>query len=108
VSLLGNVANASSGALTFSARQKLALAMAFTTPQSRSLTALLPTVFARAALFHPRWMGAWTFWALLAGLIIAAGLVLRALLVAVSLDEDAEGSPAPEPDTRFNRGSPSG
>jgi hypothetical protein len=108
VSLLGNVANASSGALTFGGRQKLALAMAFTAPRSRSLIALLPTVFARAALFHPGWMGAWTFWALLAGLVIAAGLVLRALLAAGSLDDDAEGSPAPEPDTSFTRDSPTG
>lgn len=33
--------------------------------QPRSVLAQLPTIFARAAMFHPRWVEAWTFWVLL-------------------------------------------
>ena len=70
-----------SGALTLSGKpSNLALAMIFSAPRSRSLIALLPTVFARAALFHPGWMGAWTFWALLVGLLVAAASALRSML----------------------------
>lgn len=88
VNLLGSASGPYSGALTLSGkRSNLALAMLFSAPRSRSLIALLPTVFARAALFHPGWMGAWTFWALLAGLVVAAALSLRSLLLGAGLDE---------------------
>jgi hypothetical protein len=88
LNLLGSAARSSSGALTVDGRRtNRAAAMVFATPHPQSLIAMLPTVFSRAALFHPRWIGAWTFWALMAGLVLAAGLVLRALLAAVTVDD---------------------
>ena len=42
----------------------------------RTALSLVPDIFRRAALFHPRWVGAWTFWVLL-GLLL---LVVPALL----------------------------
>lgn len=33
--------------------------------QPRSVLTQLPTIFSRAAVFRPRWVGAWTFWVLL-------------------------------------------
>jgi hypothetical protein len=90
VNLLGSTSGPVSGALTLNGkRSNLALAMIFSAPRSQSLIALLPTVFARAALFHPRWIGAWTFWALLVGLVISAALVLRSILVAQDMDDQA-------------------
>jgi hypothetical protein len=91
VDLLGSASNPTSGALTLGGKaSNLALAMLFSTPRPRSLVALLPTVFARAALFHPGWMGAWTFWALLVGLVVAAALALRSMLTAAAEDELAD------------------
>ncbi|NLT05440.1 MAG: hypothetical protein GXY03_03925 [Solirubrobacterales bacterium] len=55
------------------------MTLVFTRPGS-SAASLLPTVFDRAALFRPGWVGAWVFW-LLAGLVLLAvpGLLAGAL-----------------------------
>jgi hypothetical protein len=52
----------------------------------RSLLAALPTVFDRAALFRPSWVGSWTYYVLL-GLVLplAFGLVLFLLIRAETL-----------------------
>ena len=52
--------------------------MEFSRPHARSALASVPAIFRRAALFHPRPLGAWTFWTLLVLLLTA----LPALLVA--------------------------
>jgi hypothetical protein len=48
----------------------------------RTALSLVPDIFRRAALFHPRWVGAWTFWVLLATLLLVVpgllGLAVRA------------------------------
>lgn len=64
-----------------------ALAVVLRTPHPRSLISLIPTVFRRAALFHPSWMGAWTFWILAAGLAAGVALIALSLLRAEAMDE---------------------
>jgi hypothetical protein len=59
------------------------LTLVFERAHSRSMLAALPDIFERAALWHPGWVGAWTFWGLLA--LVAAGVPLllwRALAAA--------------------------
>jgi hypothetical protein len=53
-----------------------------------TVLSLVPDVFDRAALFHPSWVGAWTFWLVLALLLVAVPLLLvRALRVVDAADE---------------------
>jgi hypothetical protein len=54
------------------------LAIVFDRPDPPSLLGALPAALRRAALFHPGWVGAWTFWALLGGLLGGLLLVLAA------------------------------
>ena len=57
----------------------------------RSTLDLIPDVFQRASLFHPAFVGPWTFWVLAALLLVGVPLLLtRALFSA----EAAEGSDA--------------
>lgn len=63
-----------------------AASLVFLAPRSRSVLGLVPTMMARAALFRPTWMGAWTYWVLLAGLV-AAVLLLGASVVATARAE---------------------
>lgn len=55
------------------------LAFLFLRRHPESLLSLLPTVFRRAALFRPTWVGPWTFWLLLAGVL--AGFLLGGIAV---------------------------
>ena len=57
----------------------------------RSLLAALPDAFDRAALFRPGWIGAWTYWLLLAGLVVGVPLLLAGALSAAS-DQEEPGS----------------
>jgi hypothetical protein len=59
----------------------------FLRPKPRSLLASMPTVFERAALFHWRWMGAWTFWLLSAAVLAAFVLAGLAVARAARCDE---------------------
>jgi hypothetical protein len=48
--------------------------------ERRSALAQLPDSFERAALFHPGWVGAWTFWVLTAAVLLGVpALLVRAL-----------------------------
>lgn len=47
------------------------VAFLFLRRHPESLLSLLPTMFRRAALFRPSWVGPWTFWLLLGGLLAA-------------------------------------
>ncbi|MDQ6749402.1 MAG: hypothetical protein M3Z33_01400 [Actinomycetota bacterium] len=58
----------------------------------RSLLSELPDSFQRAALFRPGWVGAWTFWLLLAALVIGVPALLGRALRAALAEEDAEAS----------------
>ena len=75
----------------------LALALVFTAPHPASVISLIPTIFRRAALFHPAWMGAWVFWALLGAMLAGAILLLATLVNAVAIDERARGELDPPP-----------
>ena len=46
----------------------------------------IPTVFERAALFRPGWVGVWTFWLLAAALLGAFPLAALALTRAIDAD----------------------
>lgn len=52
------------------------LALTFLSRRPSSLFTRLPTAFERAALFHPPFMGAWTFWLLAALVAVAVPLLL--------------------------------
>jgi len=58
----------------------------------RSLLSELPASLERAALFRPGWMGAWTFWLLLAALVIGVPALLGRALREALAEEDAEAS----------------
>jgi len=54
----------------------------------RSLLSEVPDMFERASLFRPGWMGAWTFWLLLAAVAIGVpSLLARALRGALAEEE---------------------
>jgi len=73
------------------------LSLVFTSRESRSRLARLPAVFEHAAHFRPGFVGAWTFWLLLALAAVAAPLLLlRAVRRAVD-EDDRVDAPAPEP-----------
>ena len=59
------------------------ISLVFVRQHKARLLSLLPVIFRRAALFHPAWLGPWTFW-LLGGLFL---LVPVGLALAVSRAE---------------------
>ncbi len=59
----------------------------------RSLLSVAPDIFERAALFRPGWVGAWTFWVLALGVVLAAPALLGWALRAALADEDSEVAP---------------
>ncbi len=83
VALLGAPPDPGSGVLERGGHDLAsAAAVVLLRPHSSSLLSLLGTVFRRAALFRPTWVGAWTFWLLLAALGAAFGLAALALGLA--------------------------
>lgn len=90
VNLLGSAPNPHSGTLRGAGKPNdAALSLLFTAPRHRTVDELLPTIFRRAALFHPRWVGAWTFYALAAALLVSVGwLAWTMFLAADDVDED--------------------
>lgn len=87
MALMGGHPSATSGTLTTS--RGSAIALVFLRPHTQSLFSMLPTVFRRAMLFRPTWVGAWTFW-LLAGALLGA-FAMAALAIARAPATDAEG-----------------
>lgn len=47
----------------------------------------LHTAFGRASLFRPAWVGVWTYWVLLVGLLLAVVAFAAALMAATRIDE---------------------
>jgi hypothetical protein len=93
VTLMGSVPAIGSGVVRSGGTpSKTALAMLFLRPHPQSLLSLLPTVFARAALFRMGWVGAWTFWALTGALLAAFGLGVTAVVLASRSDLRSERS----------------
>jgi hypothetical protein len=64
------------------------IAMVFPRPEPKSVLALVPQMFRRAALFRPGWVGAWTFWLLAALILIGAPLLLARALAGAEDDSD--------------------
>ena len=59
-------------------------------PHEHSLLGSLSLAFSRASLFRPSWVGAWTFWALLA--LLLCTVPLGALAISAALrSEDSDG-----------------
>lgn len=67
-----------------------ALSLRFLREPARSVLSRLPTMFERAALFRPRWVGPWTFWLLLIAVAIGVPLLLAR---ALALAEKAPSAP---------------
>jgi hypothetical protein len=89
VQLLGNngldrIAAARAGTLNGSSRSAIALLLLRRHP--KSLLSLVPTVFSRASLFRPGWVGPWTYWLLSVALLGAFVLGAVALIWAVRSD----------------------
>jgi hypothetical protein len=59
------------------------LTLVFERRKSRSLLAALPDIAGRAALWHPGWVGSWTFWLLLALVLGGVPLLLWRALTGV-------------------------
>jgi hypothetical protein len=64
----------------------LGISLVAIAPNPRSLESQLSTVFSRAALFRPGWVGEWTFWVLLVALVLALGLAGFAVASAAADD----------------------
>jgi hypothetical protein len=75
---------------------RAAISLLFERRDPRSLLSLVPTIFARASLFRPSWVGAWTYWLLSAAFLGAFGLAAVAVARAARSDE-AVHSPQGEP-----------
>jgi hypothetical protein len=52
-----------------------------------SMLSWLSTAFSRASLFRPSWVGSWTFWVLILGLLATFGLGVAATALAASADD---------------------
>jgi hypothetical protein len=61
----------------------------FVRSKPRSTLSLIPDIFQRASLFHPRFVGAWTFWVLAALLLVAVPLLLTRALASAERDDGA-------------------
>ena len=66
------------------------LRLVFARRQGRSVLSQLPDVFHRAALFRPNPVGAWTFWALLAAVLIGVPALLVRALRSAEADAPAD------------------
>jgi hypothetical protein len=68
---------------------RAAIALLFFRPHPRSLLSMVPTIFARASLFRPSWVGPWTYWLLTAAFLGAFVLAGFAVMRAVRSDNSA-------------------
>jgi hypothetical protein len=64
------------------------IAVEFFDSRGHSTLSQVPAIFRRASILRPSWVGGWTFWVLLAGLVVGVpALLLGALRRAESGDE---------------------
>jgi len=87
--LQGSTPGYSGVSIVDSASQK-AFSMVLLEPERHSFISSLGLAFSRASLFRPSWVGTWTFWALLIGLLSTIPL----LAVAISAAIASEAEPA--------------
>ena len=62
-------------------------ALVFISDRGHTFVNSLPLAFSRAQLFHPSWVGSWTFWVFLGALIATFGLGVMAISAAAAADE---------------------
>jgi hypothetical protein len=62
----------------------LSLALVAFSPRKKTVLSEVPRMFQRAGLFRFSWIGTWTFWVLLAGVVVALGLCGAAVAAAGS------------------------
>jgi hypothetical protein len=67
------------------------LAVVFPRRSPKSVLALVPQIFRRAALFRPGAVGPWVYWLLAALILVGAPLLLARALASASAQEDDEG-----------------
>jgi hypothetical protein len=72
------------------------ISMAFVGNHRRSLLTRLPKVFERATAFRPGFVGAWTYWLLLALVLVAAPVLLGRALIASLREPREQPAAAPE------------
>lgn len=75
------------------------LTLVFLRGEQRSALSLVPAMFHRAALFRPRWVGAWTFWVLLALVLCGVPALLAAALRSAETQESVQGDVDLQPAT---------
>src|SRR5206468_5663138 len=66
------------------------IALVIPRPKPKSVLALVPEMFRRAALFRPGFVGAWTYWVLAALILIAAPLLLARAMASADAEEESE------------------
>ena len=94
--LVGGLDVDSSITLTVAGRRtEQEAAMLFLRPHPPTLLSDLPTLFTRAALFRPGWVGEWTYWVLLIAVLAGFWFAAMALARAAREDRAAEGGVAP-------------
>jgi hypothetical protein len=92
IDLVGGPAPSAAGRLTVAGRpDRSAVAIVFLRSRPRTFLSMLSTVFARAALFKARWVGAWTFW-VLSGAVIGALFAASLALSAAVREDERSGS----------------
>jgi hypothetical protein len=92
VALAGAAPTPASGRLSPAAGTgPMAATLTFLAPHPPTLIGLVPTIFDRAAVSHPGWMGGWIYWVLLAGLVGAVLLLARSLAVSARAEEELPG-----------------
>ena len=80
INLAAGSSNGTSGLLTVNGQHTLmAASLLFLRAHAPSLLSQAPTMFRRASLFRPRWVGEWTLWVLAFALLVTfpiAGLAV--------------------------------
>ena len=84
--------NAPSTAAIDRRRIEYDLLVDFVRSKPRSTLASIPEVFRRAALFHPGWVGVWTFWVLAGLLLFGVPVVLARALVSAEREDGADAN----------------
>ncbi len=80
--LRGSTPGYSGVSIVGSASQR-AFSMVLMEPERHSFVGSLGLAFSRASLFRPSWVGTWTFWALLIGLLATVPLLAMAISAAI-------------------------
>ena len=83
---------------TTTASSRAAIALLFERKNPRSLLSLVPTIFERASLFRPGWVGPWAYWLLSAAILGAFALAGVAVTRALRSDATDEGHRSPTPE----------